>query len=61
VVGPQTVDRWVLVVDAPVMMAATLALVPVLRRDGCITRAEGAVLLAGYAAYLAALLGRGGN
>jgi cation:H+ antiporter len=59
--GPQTVDRWVVAVDAPVMMLATLALVPILRRDGCITRAEGAALLAGYAAYLAALAARGGS
>lgn len=61
VVGPQAVDGWVLIVDAPVMLAATLALVPILRRDGCITRIEGAVLLAGYAAYLAALMARGGS
>jgi cation:H+ antiporter len=57
--APQTVDPWVFSVDAPVMMAATLSLVPILRRDGCITRAEGAALLAGYAAYLAALISRG--
>jgi len=58
-VGDQPVSRWVLAVDAPVMMAATLALLPVLRRDGCITRAEGVLLLLGYAVYLVALVARG--
>jgi cation:H+ antiporter len=60
-VKPQTVSPWVLTVHAPVMMLATLALLPILRRDGCITRWEGGVLLAGYAAYLGALLLRGGQ
>jgi cation:H+ antiporter len=59
VAAPQRVDPWVLTVDAPVMVLATAALIPILRRDGCITRAEGGALLAGYAAYLAVLLVRG--
>ena len=60
VVAPQHVDDWVMRMDAPVMLAATLALLPLLWRDGRITRVEGALLLAGYGAYLAALLARGG-
>lgn len=46
--------------DAPVMLAATVAVAVVLR-DLRLTRLEGAVLLAGLVAYLAALLVVGGS
>jgi Ca2+/Na+ antiporter len=47
-------------VDTPVMLVATLALLPIMRSGGRISRGEGALLLGGYGAYLAHLLARGG-
>jgi len=52
----QTLSWRVLAVDVPVMMLATLALVPIMRSQGMISRREGALLLMGYATYVATLL-----
>ncbi len=60
ILGPQSVGPSVLMLDVPVLIVATLALVPILRSGGRISRVEGGVLCAGYALYLAAQLVRGG-
>jgi cation:H+ antiporter len=59
VIGPGPVDRVVLVRDFPVMIGLMLALFVMaygFGREGRITRAEGAVLVASFAAYVALLL-----
>lgn len=52
VVAPQAVERQALVLDVPVMVAASIALLPIVMSHARISRAEGVVLLAGYGAYL---------
>jgi cation:H+ antiporter len=56
VVHPQTISWAVLSVDVPVMLAATLALLPIVKTGGRISRREGLLLLVGYGAYLAGLI-----
>ena len=60
VVSPQVVPPQMLWLDLPVMFAATLALLPILRSSGAISRGEGGFLLAGYGVYLGAMFIRGG-
>lgn len=55
-VQPQQVPRQTLVLDAPVMLAFSLAMLPLLLSQGRLSRAEGVLLLTAYAAYLAYLL-----
>jgi cation:H+ antiporter len=55
VVGRQDVPRSALLIDAPLMVLATLALLPILKNDGRISRVEGGLLLGGYAVYAAAM------
>lgn len=55
-VEPQAVARQVLYLDAPVMCLATLALLPIMRSGGVVSRTEGVALIVGYAAYLAVTL-----
>jgi cation:H+ antiporter len=45
--------------DVPVMLAASLACLPILFTGHRISRAEGLLLLAGYGAYVTVLVGRG--
>ncbi len=54
-VAPQAVAHNLLVRDGPVMLIFTLALIPIMRSHGQISRAEGGVLLAGYVAYVIAI------
>jgi len=59
VIGPGPVDRVVLTRDFPVMIGLMLALFVLaygFGREGRITRPEGAVLVASFAAYVALLL-----
>ncbi|NNF07884.1 MAG: sodium:calcium antiporter, partial [Candidatus Eisenbacteria bacterium] len=44
------------VFDVPVMLLGTLALVPMIRSGGKISRLEGALLLLGYGGYVAILV-----
>ncbi len=60
IIRPQSLTYQVIAVDVPVMLLATLALVPIVRTQGIISRREGVILLAGYGGYLALLLLRGG-
>lgn len=60
VLRPQHLADSVLRVDVPVMVLATLALVPMIRSKGVISRREGLLLLVGYGVYLTSLLLRGG-
>lgn len=55
VVRPQAVAEQVLWFDLPVMVAASVALLPVARSGGVISRAEGAALLVGFVLYVMAL------
>jgi cation:H+ antiporter len=55
VVGRQDVPRSALLIDAPLMVLATLALLPILKNDGRISRVEGGLLLGGYVVYAAAM------
>lgn len=55
-VAPQAVSPEMLRVDIPVMIVTTLALIPIMRSGGTISRGEGAALLCGYGVYLAYLL-----
>lgn len=59
VIQPQTVDRQVLWLDTPVMIAASMALLPIMLTGGRISRTEGGILLAGYLVYLAVQGGLG--
>lgn len=59
-VRPQSVSGEVLRVDLPLMVLATLALVPVLKTGGQISRVEGAFLVGSYAVYLVFAVMRGG-
>lgn len=56
IVRPQAVSPSMLALDTPVMVLATIALLPIMMTGGRISRVEGAILLLGYAAYLALLL-----
>jgi cation:H+ antiporter len=56
VVRPQVLSTQVLAIDVPVMMLATLALIPMIRSGGAISRKEGVLLLLGYGGYVTILL-----
>lgn len=56
IIGPQSVPRQVLVFDAPVMLAVSLAAWWMLRTGETLTRREGLVLLSIFGAYLATLI-----
>ena len=58
IVRPQTLSPQVLALDVPVMVLATLALIPMIRSGGKISRLEGLLLLLGYSGYLTVLLSR---
>jgi cation:H+ antiporter len=58
-VAPQTVSPHVLLIDVPLMVVATAALLPIMRTGGVISRREGGVLLGGYGLYLGILILRG--
>jgi cation:H+ antiporter len=55
-IKPQTVSIQTFTVDAPVMLLASIAMLPIMKSGGVISRKEGAVLLIGYFAYLSYLL-----
>jgi cation:H+ antiporter len=57
VIKPQAVAMQVYILDLPVMLLASLALLPIIRSGGIISRLEGALLLGGYLIYLTMLLG----
>ncbi len=59
VIRPQEISHQTLTLDIPVMLVATLALVPAIRTGGAISRVEGSLLLVGYGVYLSALFLRG--
>jgi cation:H+ antiporter len=59
VVHPQTVSLTVALVDTPVMLVATIALIPIAKTGGMISRTEGICLVLGYVAYVALLVARG--
>ena len=52
VVAPQRISPQVAALDAPVMFAASLALLPIVATGARISRTEGIALLAGYLVYL---------
>lgn len=54
---PQRIGLQVLAFDAPAMILATAALVPVVWTGARVSRREGALLIAAYGVYLALLLG----
>lgn len=51
VIKPQEVSRQVLVLDTPVLLLASLALLPIMATGARISRPEGAALLIGYTLY----------
>jgi cation:H+ antiporter len=55
-VAPQAVSPEMLRIDIPLMLVATVALIPIMRSGGKISRVEGGVLLLGYIGYLLYLL-----
>lgn len=59
-VAPQQVARNLLVRDTPVLLLLTLALVPIMRSGGRISRLEGGLLLTGYVAYVIVIAVNGG-
>jgi len=56
IVQPQAVSQQVLVLDTPVMFAASVALLPIIRSGGRIARGEGIAMMVAYAGYVAVLL-----
>lgn len=59
-VAPQAVAHSLTVRDTPLMLAASLALLPIMRSGGRISRLEGGIMLGAYVAYVAYLVGVGG-
>ncbi len=55
-ISPQAVSPQILTLDTPVMLAASLALLPIVRTGGRISRAEGAFLLTSYVVYVGVLV-----
>lgn len=55
-IKPQTVSIQSITIDTPLMLIASVALLPIMKSSGMISRKEGAVLLTGYLLYLAFLL-----
>ena len=55
-VEPQVVAQDTVTRDAPVMLILSLAMLPLLRSGGRLSRGEGCVLLLAYAVYTAALI-----
>jgi len=51
-VVPTPVPSGILIVETPLMLLSALALVPLLRSGGRITRLEGAILLGAYVVYV---------
>ncbi len=51
----QEVSRQTLILDTPVMILASVALLPIMTTQARISRTEGAMLLVGYGAYVAIL------
>jgi cation:H+ antiporter len=49
---PQVVEAQVARIDVPFMLLGMLALLPIMKSDGVISRREGAALLGSYAVYL---------
>lgn len=58
VVAPQPVDAEAAVIGIPVMILASVALIPFLRSGSVLSRREGGVLLAGFVLYTCALIAR---
>ena len=56
--GELLFDKQTLFFDIPVMMAAGVIILPILRTGHCITRREGGFLLALYGVYMALTFGR---
>jgi len=54
-VTPQAVSPQILAFDVPVMVGASVACVPIMLSGARISRAEGVLLLCGYAVYVAGL------
>lgn len=52
----QPIPNRMLAVDVPLMLVATIALLPIVRSGGRIARGEGALLLGGYLVFVAWLL-----
>jgi len=59
-VSPQVVNASLTMRDTPVLLLATLALVPIMRSGGQISRIEGGLLLGAYVAYVIVLFSMGG-
>lgn len=59
-VAPQAVNHALLVRDAPLMLLLSLALLPIMRSGGQISRLEGGALAGAYVAYAAYLIVSGG-
>jgi cation:H+ antiporter len=55
-VAPQPVSPELLRVDVPVMIVFSLALIPIMRTGGRISRGEGGLLFLGYLGYLIYLI-----
>lgn len=55
-VTPQAVPAEVLKLDVPLMLVATVCLLPIMRSGGRISRGEGFALIGGYGIYLGWLL-----
>lgn len=55
-IKPQVVGMQTFMIDAPLMLVASVALLPIMKSGGVISRKEGATLLLGYLGYLTFLL-----
>ncbi|MFG0260064.1 MAG: sodium:calcium antiporter, partial [Phycisphaerales bacterium JB041] len=54
-IHPQRITPQVFALDIPVMVAVSVACVPIMRSGARISRGEGALLLAAYALYMVVL------
>lgn len=55
-IKPQTVGMQTFTIDAPLMLIVSVALLPIMKSGGVVSRKEGVFLLLGYLGYLTFLL-----
>lgn len=56
IIKPQHVSAQILSIDTPMLIVLSLALLPIIKSDGCISRREGLLLLLSYFCYMVFLL-----
>ena len=61
IIKPQQVSAQIITIDTPMLVVLSLALLPIIKSDGCISRREGLLLVLSYFCYLVVLLSIAGQ